>query len=165
FVSAGIFVTFGIFHGFGDLFAHLERSEFRHLLDSGRGSLPGIYQYLAFLVLAMSAIQFLPRQFHMAVVENSSERNIRTAIWLLPLYLLVINIFVIPIAAAGLLTALPASADQFVLGLPVRAGRGGISLFVFLGGVSAATGMIIVESLAVATMITNHLLLPLIEMS
>src|SRR6185295_430544 len=116
-------------------------------------------------VLAMSAIQFLPRQFHMAVVENSSEKNIKTALWLLPLYLLVINIFVIPIAAAGLLTALPASADSFVLGLPVRAGKMGLSLFVFLGGVSAATGMIIVESLAVATMITNHLLLPLIEVT
>jgi Na+/proline symporter/signal transduction histidine kinase len=165
FVTAGVFVTFGLFHGFGDLFAQLERSEFRHLLDTGRGSLPGIYQYLAFLVLAMSAIQFLPRQFHMAVVENSSERNINTALWLLPLYLLVINIFVIPIAASGLLTALPSPADQFVLGLPVRAGRMGLSLFVFLGGVSAATGMIIVESLAVATMITNHLLLPLFEMS
>jgi Na+/proline symporter/signal transduction histidine kinase len=165
FVSAGIFVTFFMFDGFGDLFARLEQSQFRTLLDTGRGNLPGIYQYLAFLVLAMSAIQFLPRQFHMAVVENSSERNINTALWLLPLYLLVINIFVIPIAAAGLLTALPASADSFVLGLPVRAGKMGLSLFVFLGGVSAATGMIIVESLAVATMITNHLLLPLIEMS
>src|SRR6185436_8414084 len=150
------------FHGFGDLFAQLERSQFRTLLDTGRGSLPGIYQYLSYLVLAMSAIQFLPRQFHVAVVENSSERNINTALWLLPLYLLVINIFVIPIAAGGLLTALPASADSFVLGLPVRAG---ISLFVFLGGVSAATGMIIVESLAVATMITNHLLLPVFEMT
>jgi len=165
FVTAGIFVTFTVFHGFGDLFAQLERSQFRTLLDTGRGSLPGIYQYLSYLVLAMSAIQFLPRQFHVAVVENSSERNINTALWLLPLYLLVINIFVIPIAAGGLLTALPASADSFVLGLPVRAGRVGISLFVFLGGVSAATGMIIVESLAVATMITNHLLLPVFEMT
>jgi len=165
FVAAGIFVTFFLFNGFGDLFDQLDRSQFRHLLDTGRGNLPGIYQYMAFLILAMSAIQFLPRQFHMAVVENSSERNINTALWLLPLYLLVINIFVIPIAAAGLLTALPASADSFVLGLPVRAGKMALSLFVFLGGVSAATGMIIVESLAVATMITNHLLLPAIEVT
>jgi Na+/proline symporter/signal transduction histidine kinase len=166
FLMAGIFVTYFMFDGFEDLFRRIEASQFRHLMDAGRGDPASIYQFLSFLILAMSAIQFLPRQFHIAVVENSSERNINTAIWILPAYLLLINIFVVPIAAAGLLAGLPVSqTDSYVLGLPVRAGHGLVSLFVFLGGVSAATGMIIVESLAVATMITNHLLLPLIEMT
>jgi Na+/proline symporter len=100
----------------------------------------------------------------MAVVENSHERQIRTAVWLLPLYMLLINVFVIPIAAGGLLQGLSVKdPDSFVLGLPMQAGKQWLSLIVFIGGFSAATGMIIVEAMAVATMVSNHLLMPIID--
>jgi Na+/proline symporter/signal transduction histidine kinase len=163
FLAVGIFVTFFLFDGWDDLFDRLAQSPFSDLF-AGRNDAPTVYVFMTYLVLAMSAIQFLPRQFHMAVVENSHERQIRTAVWLLPLYMLLINVFVIPIAAGGLLQGLSLKEpDSFVLGLPMQAGRPWLSLIVFIGGFSAATGMIIVEAMAVATMVSNHLLMPIIE--
>jgi signal transduction histidine kinase len=119
--------------------------------------------WATYLILAMSAVMFLPRQFHVAVVENFHESHIRTAMWVFPLYMLLINIFVFPIAMAGLLQGYPAQeADTFVLGLPLHAGQKWLSVMVFIGGASAATGMIMISSITVATMITNHLLLPVV---
>jgi Na+/proline symporter len=106
----------------------------------------------------------LPRQFHMAVVENAEEGHVRTAQWLFPLYLLAANLFVLPLALCGLGLGLPAArADILVLGLPLGAGRRGLALLVFLGGFSAAAAMVMVTATALATMATNHLLLPLIH--
>ena len=117
--------------------------------------------WTTYLILAMSAIMFLPRQFHVLVVENFDEKHIKTAMWLFPLYMLLINFFVLPIAMGGLLNGYPAhQADTYVLALPLHAGQTWLSVLVFLGGGSAATGMIMISSITVATMITNHLLLP-----
>ena len=106
----------------------------------------------------------LPRQFHVGVIENSNVKHTRTAMWLTPLYLLAINVFVVPIAFAAL-TVLPkgASADTSLLGLPLLAGQQSISLLVFVGGFSAAAGMIMVETMTMATMMSNHLFLPIID--
>jgi sigma-B regulation protein RsbU (phosphoserine phosphatase) len=110
----------------------------------------------------MGAIILLPRQFHMAVVENVRERHLLTAMWLLPLYLLLINLFVLPIAFGGLLLDLPASqADTFVLRIPLQHGYPLLALVAFLGGLSAATAMVVVASVAVSTMLLNSLILPL----
>ena len=112
----------------------------------------------------MAAILVLPRQFQVIVVENVVERHLKTAMWLLPLYLLLINIFVLPIAFAGLLL-FPAGgvdADTFVLTIAMKEQRPLLALFVFIGGLSAATGMIIVESVALATMVCNDLVMPLL---
>ena len=106
----------------------------------------------------------LPRQFQVAVVENSDERQIRRAIWLFPLYLLLINLCVIPIAVAGLL-AFPdgqVDPDTFVLTLPMAFGQPWLALAVFIGGLSAATGMVIVEVIALSTMVCNDLVLPVL---
>ncbi|HEY8598014.1 MAG TPA: ATP-binding protein, partial [Thermomicrobiales bacterium] len=102
-------------------------------------------------------------QFQLAVIENVDEQHLRRAVWLFPLYLLIINIFVLPIAIGGLLL-FPAGVDPdtFVLTLPMAAGQQGLALVVFLGGLSAATGMVIVEAIALSTMLTNALLLPLL---
>ncbi len=114
------------------------------------------------LLLAASAILFLPRQFHVAVVENPAENRILTATWLLPLYLLLINIFVAPIAVAGLQAGIPLDkADTTVLLLPMLHGRAGVALLVFLGGFSAAMSMIMISSMTASTMLVNHLVLPL----
>ena len=98
----------------------------------------------------MLAIICLPRQFQITVVENVDERHVRRAMWVFPLYLLLINLFVLPIAIGGLLHFPGGSvdADTFVLTLPMAAGQQVLALFVFLGGLSAATGMVIVETIA-----------------
>ena len=115
-------------------------------------------------LLSTVAIVLLPRQFHVTVVENHSEAEIRRAAWLFPLYLVLINLFVIPIAIAGLLTFPPGSvdSDMFVLALPLSAGSELLALVAFVGGLSAATAMVIVETVALAIMASNDIVVPLV---
>ena len=164
FLAAGVFVTFFMYDGFDDIFQRLSESPFRDITTTAGRGVSSYLTWMTYLILAMSAIIFLPRQFHVTVIENSNENHLKTAVWLFPLYLFLINIFVVPIAAGGLLQGLPASeADTFVLGLPLLFNRSWLALAVFIGGFSAATGMIIVSSMTTATMITNHLMLPLVD--
>lgn len=164
FLVAGIFVTYGLFDGWGDIFAQVRNSPARDLFTSwGTDGISSV-AWTTYLVLSMSAILCLPRQFHVNVVENSDEKHILTAMWFFPLYMLLINVFVIPIALGGLIKGFPVErADTFVLMLPLHHGEEWLSLLVFLGGVSAAAGMIMVSSVTMSTMITNHLLLPVVE--
>ncbi len=119
-------------------------------------------RWIALCFLAGAAVICLPRQFQVTVVENSSERQIRTASWLFPLYLLLISFFVLPIAIAGL-NFLPAGSnpDLYVLTLPLGAAQDEIALLAFLGGFSSATSMVIVSSIALSTMLSNHIVMPL----
>ncbi|MCK5768915.1 NahK/ErcS family hybrid sensor histidine kinase/response regulator [Algiphilus sp.] len=110
-------------------------------------------------VLAGAAVIVLPRQFHLMVVENTGEREVRRARWLFPLYLLVFAGFVLPLAAAGVALG-DVDADRFVLALPQAGDAPAIALLAFLGGFSAATGMVIVSCVALATMLSNELILP-----
>src|SRR5262249_36670351 len=115
-------------------------------------------------LLAMGAYFLLPRQFHVGVVENAKPRHVKTAMWSAPLYLFAINLGVLPIALGGKILALPNTPpDQYVLALPMQGGHAALSLCVFIGGFSAAIGMIMVETMTMATMISNHLVLPLAE--
>lgn len=165
FLGAGVFITYFLFEGFDDLTGRI------HQIVGGR-QLPFVEAkpfsaatWLTYLMLGMSAILFLPRQFHISVVENSDERHILTAMWLFPLYMLLINVFVMPIAIAGFLKDLPlASADTYVIALPLLAGHPLITLMVFIGGFSAATSMIMISSMTLSTMVTNHLCLPCIDL-
>ncbi len=119
--------------------------------------------WLTMTLLAAFAIILLPRQFHVAAVENASRDEIRRAAWLFPAYLVAINIFVIPIAIAGLLRLPPgADGDTFVLALPVSAGSQIFALIAFLGGLSASTAMVIVECIALSIMVCNNLVVPLL---
>src|SRR5690606_15005267 len=119
---------------------------------------------LGLMVLAMCAALVLPRQFQVMVVENVHEDHVRRASWMFPLYLLLINLFVLPIALGGLLyfSSSAYNPEHFVLSLPMAAGQHALALFVFIGGLSAATGMVIVETVAVSTMVSNELALPLL---
>jgi Na+/proline symporter/signal transduction histidine kinase len=163
FLAAGIFVTYFMFDGFGDILHRLHVSMPASTVATWSPEHASPIVWMTYMILAMSAILFLPRQFHVTVVENFNENHIRTAIWVFPLYMLLINIFVFPIAMGGLLQGYPAQeADTFVLGLPLHAGQKWLSVMVFLGGASAATGMIMIASITVSTMITNHLLLPVV---
>jgi len=115
-------------------------------------------------VLSMLAILFLPRQFQVAVIENVDEKHLRKAVWLFPLYMVAINLFVLPIAFGGRLTfpGRDVDADTFVLTLPMAFQQEGLALLVFIGGLSAATGMVIVETIALSTMVCNDLMMPVL---
>jgi sigma-B regulation protein RsbU (phosphoserine phosphatase) len=163
FLSLGLLVTFGLFSGWGDIFTRIQQSpEFRQLLQINTGPKNSYSLLMVLTLLAMGAIHFLPRMFHMSVVENTDERHILTAIWLFPLFLLLMNLFVMPIAFGGLLLGFPVEqADTFVLRIPLLTGHPYLALLVFLGGLSASTAMVAVASIAVTTMLLNSLVMPL----
>lgn len=164
FIAVGIFVTFGMFDGFDDLFSKAAAvTELNALLVQGGAG--GNYSTWASLtVLSMLAIILLPRQFQVAVVENVNERHLNKAIWLFPLYLFAINIFVLPIALGGMMhfPAGTVDADTFVLTLPLSEQKTWLALLAFVGGLSAATGMVIVEAIALSTMVCNDLVMPIL---
>ncbi|QQR75404.1 MAG: histidine kinase [Holophagales bacterium] len=159
FLGVGLWVTFGLHHGFGELFDRVLANPELVKLTAFSGSWSS---WSWMLLLSFAAILFLPRQFQMAVIENVDEQHLRKAAWLFPLYMLAINLFVLPIAFAGRLLFANGrvDADNFVLALPLAGGTSGLALLVFLGGVSAATGMVIVETVALSTMMSNELILP-----
>lgn len=159
FLGVGAFISWKMFDGFGDL-AHRVANE-PNLQALFLGGIDGT-GWATMTLLAVGAILCLPRQFHVTVVENTDPRDLYKAIWLFPLYLVAINIFVIPIAIAGL-TAFPdaANGDMFVLALPLVTHQVGFAVLAFIGGLSAATGMAIVSSIAVSNMISNDLVLPI----
>ncbi|HYA31981.1 MAG TPA: ATP-binding protein, partial [Thermodesulfovibrionales bacterium] len=163
FLLVGVFVTYQLFHGFIDIFDKIKDSPYGDLLFIGGGTSVSYNEWLSLLFLSMMAIMFLPRQFHVAVVENSDVSHVSTAMWFFPLYLFLINIFVLPVAFGGLLLGgSQADADNFVLTVPLGQREYMLALVVFIGGFSAATGMVIVESLALSTMVMNNLVMPAI---
>ncbi len=161
FVAVGAFVTFWMFDGPAALFRQaMERAETAAILTRE----PKLSTWFAMILLSTVAILLLPRQFHVTVVENNSEAEIRRAAWLFPLYLVLINLFVVPIAIAGLLIFPKGSvdSDMFVLALPLHAGSHIFTLAAFVGGLSAATAMVIVETVALAIMASNDIVMPLV---
>lgn len=163
FLTAGLFVTYGMSQGFGELFAKaaaLPRLQELFVSDIHTG------QYFGWsleISLSMLALICLPRQFQVIVVENVNEDHLQKAMWLFPLYLLAINVFVLPIAFGGSLHFTSGvDADTFVLTLPIAMGQEALALLVFIGGMSAATGMVIVETVALTTMICNDLVMPVL---
>ncbi len=167
FLAVGVFVTYGLYDGFADLFAQAARApEIAAVFTIGGGSTDVYHSWASLFSLAflsMLAIMFLPRQFQVAVVENVDEAHLNKAIWLFPLYLLLFNIFVLPIAFGGQLHfAGAADPDTFVLILPLSEQQRALALLVFLGGFSAATGMVIVETIALSIMACNDLVMPIL---
>ncbi len=163
-LAAGVFITYGIFDGFDDIFQRATEAAVRIPGLARLTHVPAFDTWTTIFVLSMSAVFFLPHMFHVMVVENSSARQIRQAQWLFPMYMVAINIFVVPIAAAGLVMGYSASsADTFVLTLPLEAGSGVLSAAIFLGGFSAAMGMIMIAAMSISVMVSNHLFLPVVE--
>ena len=163
FTAIGLFVVFWLYDGPMDLFSQAATRP--DLVNSmGLDAVPGqALGWVGTLFLATLAFLTLPRQFQVLVVENVDEQHIKRASWMFPLYMVAINLFVIPIALAGLLLGGAAQEpDSFVLTLPLAAGLETLPLLVFIGGLSAATGMVIVETIALSTMVSNHLVMPLL---
>ncbi|ALM51567.1 NahK/ErcS family hybrid sensor histidine kinase/response regulator [Halomonas huangheensis] len=159
FLTLGIYVTWGMFDGLGDLLAtadaQLELQRQLAQQDFGQS-------FWAQTLLAMLAILCLPRQFHVTVVENTHRDDATRARWLFPLYLVLFAFFVLPLAAAGLtvFAGSDVSPDTYVLSLPIAAGQSWLALLTFIGGFSAATGMVIVAAVAVSIMISNEIVIP-----
>jgi Na+/proline symporter/signal transduction histidine kinase/ActR/RegA family two-component response regulator len=161
FLAVGVYVTFWMFNGPGALLEAARTQDWATKLFTRE---PPVDTFIATTILSFFAILLLPRQFHVAVVENNNENEIRRAAWLFPLYLLLINLFVVPIAFAGLLTFAPGEvdSDMFVLALPLLNGSSVMTITAFVGGLSAATAMVIVESVALSIMVSNDIVMPLV---
>lgn len=156
-VAVGLFVVFGLSAGPADVYARAVQAG----LDVHESASFGA-RWVTVLLLSACAVICLPRQFQITVVENANEDHLRTAGWAFPAYLLLLSLFIAPIAFYGLAT-MPADSnpDMFVLTLPMAAGQDGLALFAFIGGFSSATSMIIIASIALSIMVSNHIVLPL----
>jgi Na+/proline symporter/nitrogen-specific signal transduction histidine kinase len=154
-IAVGMFVLFHVAGGPGPMIAMIETSPIADWqLEADR--------WIALTFVSAAAFVCLPRMFHVLVVENTDERHLATAAWAFPLYLFLISLFVVPIAVVGL-AVMPAGSnpDTFVLTVPLAFGQEGLAMLSFLGGFSAATSMVIVASIALSTMVSNHVVMPI----
>ncbi len=158
FLAVGAFVTFGLYDGFDDLFNQAMLAPRLEEYWKETVNWPSMVVQTG---VAMMAIICLPRQFHVTVVENIDPQDLRLAKWVFPAYLALAALFVVPIALAGQMM-LPSSVlpDSFVISLPLAQSHPALALLAFIGGASAATGMVIVASVALSTMVSNDMLLP-----
>lgn len=165
FMAVGVFVVWGLFDGLGDVFGRAAADPATRQLLTIDQSGSGVWaQWFALTLLSMLSVLMLPRQFQVMVVENVRESHLRRALWVFPLYMLLINLFVLPMALGGLLYFGSGSMnpENFVLSLPLSDGQYALAVLAFIGGLSAATGMVIVETIAVSTMVSNEVVLPLV---
>lgn len=155
-LAVGLLVVFGIGHGADEMFGRVPPANLHNANIFGAS-------WITQTFLAAAAVICLPRQFQMTIVECPNEQHLRTASWMFPLYMLLICLFVLPIAIAGL-NFLPegSNPDMFVLTLPMWANQDAIALLAFLGGFSSATSMVIVSSIALSTMVSNHIIVPIV---
>lgn len=154
-LAVGAFVVWGLAGGVAETMARIDAS------DIGRWQVDGS-RWAALIVLAAAAFVCLPRMFQVMVVENQEEHYLQIASWAVPLYLMLISLFVVPIAVVGLDLLPPgANPDFFVLSLPLSQGQNGLAVLSFLGGFSSATSMVIVATLALSTMVSNHIVMPI----
>lgn len=155
--AIGIFATFVIFDGFGDLLIKQAQADIQYQGNSA-------YFVIAQVLLGAITIFILPQQFHMMMIENHNETGLKNARWLFPIYLIAINIFVLPIAIAGQLNFLGGSVnpDTFVLSLPLMYQQPWLGMVAYIGGLAAATSMVVVAAIVLSTMISTEVLTPTI---
>ncbi len=154
-IAVGVFVVWGLSGGIGPMLEKIDASEIGTWDVSGG-------RWVGLTFLSAAAFLCLPRMFHVMVVENDDERHLRMASWAFPAYLMLMSLFVLPIAVTGL-DILPAGSnpDMFVLTVPLSQGQNGLAMLSFLGGFSSATSMVIVASIALSTMVSNHIVMPI----
>lgn len=154
-IGVGVFVVWGLAGGIVPMMERIDASDIGEWqVNSGR--------WATITFLAAAAFVCLPRMFQVMVVENDDERHLRTAAWAFPLYLMLMSLFVIPIAVVGL-DIMPegSNPDMFVLTIPLSQGQDGLAMLSFLGGFSSATSMVIVAAMALSTMVSNHIVMPI----
>ena len=154
-LAVGVFVVWGLSGGVAETLARIDASEIARFEVTGS-------RWVGLTMLSGMAFLCLPRMFQVMVVENADEDHLRTAAWAFPTYLMLMSLFVVPIAAVGLdLMPNGANPDLFVLTLPLMDGRDGLAILSFLGGFSSATSMVIVAAIALSTMVSNHMVMPI----
>lgn len=154
-LAVGVFVVWGLAGGIGETLARIDASKI------AQWEVPG-GRWVGLTMLSAAALLCLPRMFQVMVVENEDEGHLRTASWAFPFYLMMISLFVVPIAVIGL-DVMPegSNPDLFVLTLPLQEGQEGLAILSFLGGFSSATSMVIVAAIALSTMLSNHVVMPI----
>ena len=154
-LAVGVFVVWGLAGGVTQTLTRIDASEIARWEVSGS-------RWVGLTALSAAAFLCLPRMFQVMVVENENESHLRTASWAFPGYLMLISLFVVPIAVVGL-DRMPAGSnpDLFVLTLPLQEGQNGLAILSFLGGFSSATSMVIVAAIALSTMLSNHIVMPI----
>ncbi|MCO4847986.1 MAG: sodium:solute symporter [Yoonia sp.] len=154
-IAVGVFVVWGIAGGPTQILAQIDASPIARWEQNGA-------RWFSLIFLSAAAFICLPRMFQVLVVENVDERHLNIAGWAFPAYLMLMSLFVVPIAVVGL-RLLPAGAnpDLFVLTVPLSQGQNGLAMLSFLGGFSSATSMVIVATIALATMVSNHIVVPM----
>ncbi len=158
FLAVGVYVTWWLFKGPHDLWQQAQTAAALKTYWQQPISWPTL---LAQTGVAMMALICLPRQFHVAVVENANANDLNSARWVFPTYLLLAAVFVLPIALAGqLLLPKSLNPDAFVIGLPLAKANSTLAIVAFLGGASAATGMVIMAAVSLSTMLSNDIVLP-----
>lgn len=165
FLIVGFYITYFVFDGFGDLFTRASEKNLLNNLNNIKNTMEGGYwDWFMLILLSFLVFTILPRQFHLIAIENTDEKHVNKASWIFPLYLFLITLFVIPIAIAGMIYFgdTNTNADSYVLMFPMNTGNNILATLVFLGGMAAATGMIIVETIAISTMLSKNILIPFI---
>ncbi len=154
-LAVGVFVVWGLAGGVPETLDRIDASAI------AMWEVPGS-RWIGLTMLSAAAFLCLPRMFQVMVVENEDEGHLRTAAWAFPGYLMLMSLFVVPIAAVGL-DIMPegANPDYFVLTLPLQDGQGALAILSFLGGFSSATSMVIVAAIALSTMVSNHIVMPI----
>lgn len=163
FLAAGAFAVWGLQDGLAALFTEAAETPTTAPLLDWRKHLTDL-NWWSVVVASAAAMFCLPRQFQVMVVENVNPRHLRTAGWMFPGYLILINLFVLPIALSGtfFMGDSGIAADMFVLALPILGDQPALALLVFIGGISAATAMVLMETIALSTMISNDLIMPIV---
>ena len=161
FIVLGIFVVYGVFNGFDDIYEKASLLPDFSQKNTFKG-IEGSANWFLLSMLSMTAIFLLPRQFHSAIIENRKEKHIHTAIWVFPLYMLLMNIFVFPIAWGGkvLFAGEHVNPEFFSILIPQKFGNAVISTMVFFGGLSACISMIIISSISLSVMLSNNIMIP-----
>ncbi|MDJ0827725.1 MAG: sensor histidine kinase [Rhodobacter sp.] len=153
-IAVGVFVVWGVAGGPAEMMAQIDASKIAEWqLDGGR--------WATLIFLSAAAFVCLPRMFHVMVVENADERHVAVASWAFPLYLFAMSLFVIPIAVIGLSVLPGENPDLYVLTVPLALDQDSLAMLSFLGGFSSATSMVIVAAIAVSTMVSNHIVMPI----
>ena len=161
FIIFGFFLVYGIFNGFEDLYEKASKLPDFQQKNTFNG-LEGGFNWFLMCLLSMTAIFLLPRQFHTTIIENRTEKHLKTAIWLFPLYLLLINFFVFPIAWGGkvLFAGQNVNPEFFSILIPQKFGNTIMAAMVFFGGLSACISMIIISSISLSVMLSNNIIIP-----
>ncbi|MFC0345468.1 ATP-binding protein [Epilithonimonas hispanica] len=160
-IVLGIFVTFFVFDGFSDIFQKASQfSDFK--AKNTFSGLEGSINWIILSLISASAIFLLPRQFHTTIVENRQEKHLKTAIWFFPLYLLIFNVFVFPIAWGGriIFEGQIVNPEFYSILIPQHFGNQLITVLVFLGGLSSSISMVIISSITLSIMLSNNLIIP-----